>query len=191
MPSHPKGLWPRGPAAGAALLSLLLLNAPAWGREPVFRCGNEYTNDPRQARQAGCTVLELGPVTVPGTSVVRSAPLPAPEPSAAPAARPPPVRTEARPASRIDAAEQRARDSDARLILVAELRRAQERLAQLQAEFKNGQPDKQGIEGRNHQRYLDRVQSLREALVRQQDDVASLKRELARWPGAEALAAAP
>jgi hypothetical protein len=97
---------------------------------------------------------------------------------------------EGRPDSRIDAAQQRARDTDARAILEAELRKAETRLAQLQAEFKQGEPDKQGIEGRNHQRYLDRVQAMREELVRQQSDVASLRRELARLAPA-ALAATP
>jgi hypothetical protein len=141
------------------------------------------------ARQGACAVLELGPLTVPGTPVVRSQALRPPEPAAPAAGRSPQARPEIGSADRIDLAEQRARDRDARLILGAELRRAQERLAQLQAEFKNGQPDKQGIEGRNHQRYLDRVQTLQQALVRQQEDVASLKRELARLPGGDALAA--
>lgn len=168
-----------------------LLALPVGGREAIFRCGNEYTNDVRQARQGACTELELGPLSVPGTPVVRSAPLRPTETEAPPPARAPQARTEVRAAGRIDPAEQRARDSDARLILRAELRRAQERLAQLQAEFKNGQPDKQGIEGRNHQRYLDRVQSLQQSLLRQQDDVASLQRELARLPGGDALASSP
>ena len=79
---------------------------------------------------------------------------------------------------------QRARDADARAILEAELRKAEARLTQLQEEYKNGEPDKQGIEGRNHQRYLDRVQALREDLARQYSDVASLKKELARLPAA-------
>ena len=56
--------------------------------------------------------------------------------------------------------------------------------------FKQGEPDKQGAEGRNHQRYLDRVQALRSELVRQQADVASLQRELARLPPA-AVASTP
>ncbi len=144
---------------------------PAGSQTPVYRCGNEYTNDPQRARQPGCTALELGPVmVVPGTKVVRPEPALAPRSSLnAPAA---------------DSSAQRARDADARQILEAELRKAEARLAQLQAEYKNGEPDKQGIEGRNHQRYLDRVQALREELTRQGSDVASLRRELARLPGA-------
>lgn len=149
-----------------------LLAVPVWAQGQVFRCGNEYTNDPQRAQQQGCTTLELGPVmVVPGTKVVRTERAPA-------VAKP----ADAVAAPRIDAAQQRARDADARAILEAELRHAQARLSQLQAEYKNGEPDKQGIEGRNHQRYLDRVQTLREELARQQSDVASLQRELARLP---------
>lgn len=165
--------------------------------QAVFRCGNEYTNDARQAEQRACQVLELGPVTVPGTQVMRPA---APALVAQPAGpsfsadkrsqasaepRPPQSSSE----TRIDAGVQRLRDADARQILEAELRKAQGRLSQTQAEFKQGEPDKQGAEGRNHQRYLDRVQALRSELVRQQADVVSLQRELARLPASASSAA--
>ncbi len=165
---------------------------PAWAQTLVFRCGNEYTNDARQAEQRACQALELGPVTVTGTQVMRPA---APAPASAPADKRSPVSAEPRlpqskPETRIDAAVQRSRDADARQILEAELRKAQARLAQTQVEFKQGEPDKQGLEGRNHQRYLDRVQALRDDLVRQQADVASLQRELARLP-ASAVASTP
>ncbi len=159
---------------------------PVWGQATVFRCGNEYTNDARLAQGRDCQALDLPAVTV----------LPAAQGTRRQAPPPPAVRMEGRsagegrPDSRIDAAQQRARDTDARAILEAELRKAETRLAQLQAEFKQGEPDKQGIEGRNHQRYLDRVQAMREELVRQQSDVASLRRELARLAPA-ALAATP
>lgn len=160
-----------------SLLPLLVLALPVWGQGQVFRCGNEYTNDVHRAQQLGCTALDMGPVmVVPGTKVVRPERSPAPAKAAEPSA-------ETRPPPRIDAAQQRVRDAEARQILEAELRKAEAALAQLQAEFKNGEPDKQGIEARNHQRYLDRVQAMREALVRQQSDVASLRRELARLPG--------
>lgn len=174
-----------------AFLDLLLaccLLGPTLGAQAqsqVYRCGgSEYTNDAHRARQLGCTALDIGPVTVPGTKVVRSDAPATGAPKAGSGAVP-----EDRAPQRIDAAQQRARDADARLILEAELRKAEARLAQLQAEFNNGEPDKQGIEGRNHQRYLDRVQALRDALVRQQSDVASLKRELARLPAASSAVA--
>ena len=171
-------------------VALALPTCPALAQAPVFRCGNEYTNDARQAEQRLCQVLELGPVTVPGTQVMRPAvpaPVPADKRSVSSAE---PRLPQSHPQTRIDAAVQRSRDTDARQILEAELLKAQARLAQIQAEFKQGEPDKQGAEGRNHQRYLDRVQALRSELVRQQADVTSLQRELARLPSA-AVASAP
>ena len=78
--------------------------------------------------------------------------------------------------------EQRARDSDSRLILESELKRAESRMADLQKEYNNGEPEKQGIEGRNYQRYLDRVNELKESLARTQSDVSGLKREISRLP---------
>ncbi len=86
-------------------------------------------------------------------------------------------------APRADNGEQRARDSDARAILEAELKKAELKLAEQQKEFNNGEPEKQGIEGRNHQRYLDRVAELKESIARNESDIAGLKREISRMPG--------
>ncbi|MDV7393777.1 hypothetical protein RZS08_20535, partial [Arthrospira platensis SPKY1] len=46
--------------------------------------------------------------------------------------------------------------------------------------YADGQPPKQGIEGRNHQRYLDRVAELRAAVNRAEADVTGIQRELER-----------
>jgi hypothetical protein len=91
--------------------------------------------------------------------------------------------TQAAPRPASDSGEQRARDSDSRAILEAELRKAELKLAEQQKEFNNGEPEKQGIEGRNHQRYLDRVAELKESIARHESDIAGLKREIARLPG--------
>lgn len=80
----------------------------------------------------------------------------------------------------MDNAAQRARDADARAILETELRRAEERLAEAQKAYANGEPEKQGIESRNYQRYLDRVAELKAAVARAESDVAGLRRELQR-----------
>ena len=80
----------------------------------------------------------------------------------------------------MDNAAQRARDSDARAILEAELRKAEERLAEAKKAYANGEPEKQGIESRNYQRYLDRVAELKAAVTRAENDVAGIKRELDR-----------
>ncbi len=151
-----------------AALALGAFQAQAQGR--IYRCGNEYTNDAVVAKSRGCTVMEGGNITiVEGTKV------------APPAARAtPPAATTRNGGERIDSAAQRARDSDARRILEAELRRAEERLAQARKEYANGEPEKQGIESRNYQRYLDRVAELKAAVGRAESDVASIQRELAR-----------
>lgn len=90
-------------------------------------------------------------------------------------------------APRIDTADQRAKDSDARLILEAELKKAEARQIELQKEYNNGEPEKLGPEVRNYQKYLDRVAELKAALARNESDIAGIRRELARLgaaPGA-------
>ena len=63
----------------------------------------------------------------------------------------------------MDPAEQRARDSDARRILEAELRRDEAQLATMRQEYNNGEPERLGNE-RNFQTYLDRVAAMRAAM---------------------------
>ena len=73
-----------------------------------------------------------------------------------------------------------ARDADARAILETELRRAEARLVDAKKAYANGEPEKQGIESRNYQRYLDRVAELKDAVTRAENDVAGIRRELQR-----------
>jgi len=156
----------------AASLALCALQVDAQGR--IFRCGNEYTNDPQVAKAKGCNVMEGGNITIiEGTK-------PAPARSAPAAAAP----RSGSSTERVDSTAQRARDSDARAILETELRKAEERLSQARKEYANGEPEKQGIESRNYQRYLDRVAELKAAVARAESDVSGLQRELSRLPGA-------
>jgi len=144
-------------------------------QERIYRCsGNagaapEYINNIKDAQARGCKQIEGGNVTV-----VQSAPVSKPAVRVAAAAQAAPG-----PGSE----EQRARDGDTRAILEAELKKAELRLAEQQKEFNNGQPDKQGIEGRNYQRYLDRVAEMKEGIARHESDIAGLKREISRLPG--------
>jgi hypothetical protein len=82
---------------------------------------------------------------------------------------------------RVDAKEQRARDSDARKILEAELRKEELALAVLQKDFNNGEPERRGEE-RNFARYQERVEEMRGAIARKQSDIAALRRELSKLP---------
>ena len=78
---------------------------------------------------------------------------------------------------RVDASAQKSRDSDRRAILGDELRSEEARLAELRAEYNNGEPERLGSE-RNYQRYLDRVQRLKDDIARTEASIASLRREL-------------
>ena len=99
-----------------------------------------------------------------------------------PAASAPVSASAPRPAeAKVDPGAQRARDSDARRILGDELRREEDRLAELRREYNNGEPERRGDE-RNYQRYLDRVAEMKAALARKEADVAALRRELAKLP---------
>ncbi len=164
-------LFPTIRSLALASLALSVLHAHAQGR--IYRCGNEYTNDAQVAKSKGCAVMEGGNITV----VEGTKPNP---PRSAPVAA---VRSGSS-TERVDSAAQRARDSDARAILEGELRKAEERLALARKEYANGEPEKQGIESRNYQRYLDRVADLKAAVARAESDVAGLQRELSRLPGA-------
>jgi len=146
----------------------------------VFRCGsNEYIDNAEVAKARGCKPMDGGNITiVKGTQPQR---VDDGRVAAKPAAAPAPAARSG--GERVDSAAQRARDSDAKSILEAELKKAEERLAQARTEYADGAPEKQGIEGRNHQRYLDRVAELKAALARAESDVASIKRELARVSG--------
>jgi hypothetical protein len=80
----------------------------------------------------------------------------------------------------VDADEQRSRDSNARAILEAELKKAETRQAELVKEYNNGEPEKVGPEHRNYQKYLDRVAELKASIARTDNDIAGIKRELGR-----------
>jgi hypothetical protein len=148
-----------------------LFASPAFAQERIYRCGNEYTNAPTAAQKGNCKLVSGGNVTV----------VPSPRPAAQPARA---ASTTANGA-RVDAPEQRARDTDARLILESELKKAEARRAELLAEYNNGEPEKLGPETRNHQKYLDRVAALKAALERVESDIAGLQRELTRLPASK------
>ena len=161
------------PSLSAVLLAFLAVPASA---QQIYRCvaapggAPEYINNAKDAQSRGCKLLSGGNITVvQGTSVPKTAV------RVAAAGAPAGPRTDGSP-------EQRARDSDSRIILETELKKAEAKLAEQQKEYNNGEPDKQGIEGRNHQRYLDRVAEMKESISRNQSDIAGLKREILRLP---------
>ena len=149
------------------LVVLLLAGActaNSYSQDRIYRCGNEYTNTVPSPEKKGCKLLEGANVTVVrGTRVAASA--------AAHAGA---------SAQRVDAAEQKARDSDAFRILESELKKAQERQAELLREYNNGAPEKRNTELQNPQKYLERVAELKASLARNESDIAGIRRELGR-----------
>lgn len=156
------------------LLPLLLLLVPlVSAAQTVYRCPGPpvlYTDalSAKEAHDKGCRTIEGTPITVVQT----------PKPRAAAAA----TSTEARGAeSRVDAQQQRGRDDERRRVLQTELRQAEERLAEAQKEFNNGQGERRGDE-RNYQKYLDRMAALKDSIARYEADVQALKREISKLP---------
>ena len=160
--------------AGTAL-ALWTLAAAAMAAEggTMYRCpGNDYNNtiSAKEAKDRGCHTIESAPVSIVQGTRPRAA-----------AASGPALTSSAPPSLRVDPAVQKVRDSDARRILAAELQTEQERLAALQKDFNNGEPERQGNE-RNFQKYADRVAEMKAAIARKEGDIAAIRRELAKLP---------
>ena len=159
----------------------------AQAQDRIYRCGNEYTNDASKARQRGCTLVEGGNVTIvqgtrPQGGAASAAPAPAAASGAAAAPRPARAPAPATPAPRSTTAEGRARDSDARLILQTELKKAESRKAELAREYNNGEPQKNALEMRNPAFYNKRIEDLKAEMTRMDSDIAGIQRELQRLP---------
>jgi septal ring factor EnvC (AmiA/AmiB activator) len=77
----------------------------------------------------------------------------------------------------VDDATQKNRDAERKEILSNELKEEQKKLADLQAEYKNGEPDRLGNE-RNYAKYQERVENLKQDIDRSQQNIEALQREL-------------
>ena len=159
-----------------SLVIFALSSHLAFAQSTIYRCGNEYTNDATDAKARGCKVLIGGNVTVIQTakksnnfnsnnSTVIS----------------PKSNNNASNTPRVDDSDQRARDSDAKLILESELRKTEQKLEQLKKEYNNGEPEKMASETKNNQKYLDRIVDMRAQMLRIENDIAGIKRELNRF----------
>lgn len=154
-------------------LAASVFAASSFAQERIYRCGNEYTNTVPSAQAHGCKLVSGGNVTVvQGTRPAASTPRPTASPGSS-------------GGQRVDAGEQKSRDSDARQVLESELKKAEARQAELLKEYNNGEPEQQGGEARNHQKYLDRVAALKASLARNESDIAGIRRELGRTPAAK------
>ncbi|RZJ12165.1 MAG: hypothetical protein EON50_11765 [Acidovorax sp.] len=163
------------------LITLLLIAATApavWAQDRIYRCGNEYTNNAQQAKERGCKLVEGGNVTVvQGTRPAgAAAPASGGGGTAAPSSASPPS------APRVNNNDQKARDSDARAILESELRKAEARHADLVKEYNGGNPERNALDLRNPQRYMERTAELKANVARSESDIAGIKREISRLP---------
>lgn len=78
---------------------------------------------------------------------------------------------------KVDGNTQKARDNDRKQILLDEMRNEEQKLASLQKEFNNGEPERRGDE-RNYAKYQDRVATMKEDMTRTEQNIEALKREL-------------
>jgi hypothetical protein len=169
------------------LLSTLLLGAwcapAAWSQDRIYRCGNEYTNNASQAKDKGCKLVEGGNVTVLQSSrpagAASSGSASSSSASSSSSSSAPPASSPAN-APRVDTSTQRTRDSDARIIFEAELRKSEAHLAELTKEYNNGAPERNALDLRNPQHYMDRTAQLKANITRTTSDIESIRRELSR-----------
>ena len=166
--------------ASTALISslgLFISLVSGFASADVYRCvgadgkSTEYINNVKDAQIRGCKTMQGGNVTVVQSTPVQRSPVV----RVASAGSPSGNRTDGSP-------DQKVRDSDSRSILESELKKAETKLAEQKKEFNNGEPEKQGIESRNYQRYQDRVAELKDNIARNTSDIAGLKREISRLP---------
>lgn len=158
-----------------ALLLLLTACQGALAQPPstVYRCPGPpvlYTDalSAKEAQDKGCRSIEGTPITI-----VQS---PKPRPAvASPSAS-------GGEGARIDTGQQRTRDAERRRVLETELREAETRLTGAQAEYAGGNAERVGGEGRNYQKYLDRMADLKASVNRQETDIQALKREISKLP---------
>mgnify|MGYP006196577231 CR=1 FL=1 len=159
-----------------SLVIFALSSHLAFAQSTIYRCGNEYTNDATDAKARGCKVLIGGNVTVIQTakksnnSNINNSTVISPKSN-----------NNASNTPRVDDSDQRARDSDAKLILESELRKTEQKLEQLKKEYNNGEPEKMASETKNNQKYLDRIVDMRSQILRTENDIAGIKRELNRF----------
>ncbi len=177
-------------AVSAVLVAPVQAQTSTTQQAQIYRCQGadgvvEYSNSP-VANQPGrsCKAIEISPITtIPAPKLPARAGKSSGSSSAGDAAGTKPGAAAAKSAAadgfpHVDPATQKSRDSDRKRILEDEQRKEETKLAELRKEFNNGEPERQGNE-RNYQKYLDRVQRLKEDIARSESNLASIQRELA------------
>lgn len=156
-------------AAALATLAVGAMPPAAQASSDIFVCQDADGRKTYQNTGAGkgCMRLDIQPTLS----------VPAPRQQSARAA------ADARPISpasfpRVDSQTQKARDGDRRRILEDELGAEESKLQALRAEFGNGAPERLASE-RGQAGYLERVAKMQAELQRTENNITSLRRELA------------
>lgn len=156
---------------------LLAAGSFAQAQSEVFLCVDdngkkEYKNT---GLTKGCKRIDLPGITMipapPKRAVVQTA---AAKTSAAPS-------TTNAPSDfpKVDGDTQKARDNDRKQILLDEMKSEEQKLAALQKEFNNGEPERRGDE-RNYAKYQERVAAMKEDISRAEKNIEALKREISK-----------
>lgn len=150
-----------------AILMFAAALGHAHAQNDVFLCVDangtkEYKNT---GATKGCKKVDLPPLTI-----------------AAPVKRPPlqtATRSDAAPSDfpKVDSTTQKTRDNDRRQILLDEMKREEQKLADLKKDYNGGEPERQGNE-RNSAKYQERVASMKDDIGRSEKNIEALKREL-------------
>lgn len=174
------------------LLSLSTWVGVSAAQSPVYRCnGNEYVANVKDSKNGDCKLMEGGNVTVvqgtrvnlPATDTVKVASV-APRPTSSSSSSGQSSGTSSTSGLRSEnSLESRNRQTDARAILESELKKSEARQAELLKEYNNGEPDRNALDIKNPQRYVDRLADLKASIARNDSDIASIKRELGRNTG--------
>src|SRR3954464_7501968 len=107
-------------------VALAAMAASASAQTRIYRCGNTYTNSEAEAKAKGCKPMDGGNITVVEGTKVNGA-------NATKIATAP--QSTSSSGHRRGAEEQKQRDNDAKAILEAELKKAEERRDELAKEF--------------------------------------------------------
>jgi hypothetical protein len=169
-----------------AFCSVLCISAASFASSTyaqIYRCDNngvvDYNNNVASAKSKNCTVASLPTITT----------IPAPAAPAAPSATASPSKAATAPTAKatpspspssfpkVDSGTQKARDNDRAAILDEERKKENMKLQELKKEYNAGEPERKGDE-RNYQKYLDRVEKLKEDIQRSENNLKSLDREL-------------
>lgn len=156
-------------------LTRILIVAAGLAAQPahadIYKCVDgeghtTYTND--KSRAAGCKLLasEMPVSTVPGPASSTSRP-------ATPAA------SGGFPS--VSGDQQKARDSERRRILMAEMDAENKSLEEAKKALSDGEAVRLGDE-RNYQKYLDRIQGLKDNVALHERNIDALRKELSKLP---------